>query len=74
MESKNPGCRVYIKEGTDIPSNWQSKDSLDSYLKKEEIVGIQNIDTMPLLVVIDCGAMNGIISSIEKDVNTLKES
>ena len=62
-----------IKEGTDIPSNWQSKESLDSYLKREKIVGIQNIDTRALTRHIrDCGAMNGIISSIEKDVNILK--
>jgi carbamoyl-phosphate synthase small subunit len=62
-----------IKEGTDIPSNWQSKESLDSYLKREEIVGIQNIDTRALTRHIrDFGAMNGIISSIEKDVNILK--
>ena len=52
-----------IKEGTDIPSNWQSKESLDSYLKREKIVGIQNIDTRALTRHIrDCGAMNGIIS------------
>ena len=62
-----------IKEGTDIPSNWQSKESLDSYLKREEIVGIQNIDTRALTRHIrDFGAMNGIISSIEQDVNILK--
>ena len=62
-----------IKEGTDIPSNWQSKESLDSYLKGEEIVGIKNIDTRALTRHIrDFGAMNGIISSIEKDVNILK--
>ena len=62
-----------IKEGTDIPSNWQSKESLDSYLKREKIVGIQNIDTRALARHIrDCGAMNGIISSIEKDVNILE--
>ena len=62
-----------IKEGTDIPSNWQSKESLDSYLKREKIVGIQNIDTRALTRHIrDCGAMNGIISSTEKDINILK--
>ena len=62
-----------IKEGTDIPSNWQSKESLDSYLKREKIVGIQNIYTRALTRHIrDCGAMNGIISSTEKDVNILK--
>ena len=62
-----------IKEGTDIPSNWQSKESLDGYLKREKIVGIQDIDTRALTRHIrDCGSMNGIISSIEKDDNLLK--
>ena len=74
LESKKIQVAGFVvKEGTDIPSNWQSKGSLDSYLKREEIVGIQSIDTRALTRHIrDFGAMNGIISSIEKDVNILK--
>ena len=30
-----------IKEGTDIPSNWQSKESLDSYLKEKKLLGFK---------------------------------
>ena len=57
-----------IKEESFIPSNWRSEISLAEYLKKQNIVGIKNIDTRALTKHIrDNGAMNGIISS--KTVN-----
>jgi len=57
-----------IKEQSFIPSNWRSEISLAEYLKKQNIVGIKNIDTRALTKHIrDNGAMNGIISS--KTVN-----
>ena len=63
-----------IKEETKVPSNWRSNESLDSYLKREGIVGIQNIDTRALTRHIrDTGAMNGIISSKEKNIDILKK-
>tara|TARA_B100000902_G_scaffold95716_1_gene98447 strand:- start:694 stop:1785 length:1092 start_codon:yes stop_codon:yes gene_type:complete len=63
-----------IKEETKVPSNWRSNESLDSYLKREGVVGIQNIDTRALTRHIrDTGAMNGIISSKEKNIDILKK-
>ena len=63
-----------IKEETKVPSNWRSNESLDSYLKREGVVGIQNIDTRALTRHIrDMGAMNGIISSKEKNIDILKK-
>ena len=62
-----------IKEETKVPSNWRSNESLDCYLQREGIVGIQNIDTRALTRHIrDAGAMNGIISSKEKNIDILK--
>jgi len=53
-----------IKEESTFPSNWRSEMSLGDYLKKQNIVGIKNIDTRALTRHIrDNGAMNGIISS-----------
>ena len=63
-----------IKEETVVPSNWRSNESLDSYLKKEKIIGIQDIDTRALTRHIrDRGAMNGIISSQENNIDILKK-
>ena len=53
-----------IKEESTFPSSWRSEMSLGDYLKKQNIVGIKNIDTRALTRHIrDNGAMNGIISS-----------
>ena len=61
-----------IKEETTFPSSWRSEMSLGDYLKKQNIVGIKNIDTRSLTRHIrDNGAMNGIISSTTDNKNKL---
>ena len=61
-----------VKEESIVPSNWRSTSSLDEYLKKNKIVGIQDIDTRSLTRHIrDQGAMNGIISSVDNDLVNL---
>ena len=61
-----------VKEESLIASNWRSKASLNDYLKNNKIVGIQDIDTRALTRHIrDQGAMNGIISAIDSDVDSL---
>lgn len=61
-----------VKEESLIASNWRSKVSLNDYLKNNKIVGIQDIDTRALTRHIrDQGAMNGIISAIDSDVDSL---
>ena len=61
-----------IKEESTFPSSWRSEISLGNYLKKQNIVGIKNIDTRALTRHLrDNGAMNGIISSIKDNKNKL---
>ena len=61
-----------VKEESLIASNWRSKVSLNDYLKNNKIVGIQDIDTRALTRHIrDHGAMNGIISAIDSDLDSL---
>ena len=61
-----------VREESIVPSNWRSTSSLDEYLKKNKIVGIQDIDTRSLTRHIrDQGAMNGIISSVDNDLVNL---
>jgi carbamoyl-phosphate synthase small subunit len=61
-----------IKEESTFPSSWRSEMSLGDYLRKQNIVGIKNIDTRSLTRHLrDNGAMNGIISSIKDNKNKL---
>ena len=61
-----------IKEESTFPSSWRSEMSLGDYLRKQNIVGIENIDTRALTRHLrDNGAMNGIISSIKDNKNKL---
>ena len=63
-----------IKEETKIPSNWRSTQPIGHYLKEQHIVGIQGLDTRALTRHIrDNGAMNGIISTIDSDLDSLKQ-
>jgi|TARA_Y100000031_G_scaffold144457_1_gene175951 carbamoyl-phosphate synthase small subunit len=63
-----------IKEETSIPSNWRSTQSIGDYLKDQNIVGIKSVDTRALTRHIrDQGAMNGIISTIDIDLDSLKQ-
>ena len=63
-----------VKESTNIPSSWRSTHSINNYLKEQNIVGIQGVDTRALTRHIrDQGAMNGIITTIDGDLDSLKK-
>lgn len=48
-ESSQPHVRGFvIEELCEIPSNWRSQETLDSYLKRHNVLGIQGIDTRAL--------------------------
>lgn len=64
-ESSQPHVRGFvIEELCNVPSNWRSTSSLDDYLKKWEIPGIQGIDTRALTKHLrTAGAMRGVITT-----------
>ena len=63
-----------IREETVIPSNQRATMSLGDYLRDQEIIGIQGIDTRALVRHIrDEGAMNGIISTQDFDTDSLQK-
>jgi carbamoyl-phosphate synthase small subunit len=65
---------LVCKSFSDIYSRLDADDSLQSYLEKQGIVGISNIDTRELVRHIRSkGGMNAIISSETTDVAKLKE-
>jgi carbamoyl-phosphate synthase small subunit len=63
---------IVVKDACQVPSNWRSELSLDEFLKKYSMVGIQSIDTRALTRHIrDHGARMGIISNATDDVDVL---
>ena len=49
QESRTPHVRGFvIEELSEMPSNWRSEMSLDEYLRKWDIPGVQGIDTRAL--------------------------
>jgi carbamoyl-phosphate synthase small subunit len=74
-ESRRPWVEGFVvREASRIASNWRSQETLDSYLKRHHIVGIEHIDTRALVRHIRSeGAMRAIISSVDLDEESLLE-
>ena len=74
-ESRRPWVEGFVvREASRIASNWRSQETLDSYLKRNHIVGIEHIDTRALVRHIrNKGAMRAIISSVDLDEESLLE-
>ena len=75
VESRRPWVNGFIvKEASAVVSNFRAGTSLDTYLERHDIVGIQDIDTRALTRHLrDHGAQDGIISSVETDPRALLE-
>ncbi len=73
VESGQPFLSGFVvKESCPFPSNFRSEKSLDTYLKENNIVSIEGIDTRALVRHIrTVGAQTGIISSIDIDPDSL---
>lgn len=73
VESRSLFLRGFvIKELCEQPSNYRSSESLDSYLRRNRIIGLQGIDTRALVRQIRIhGAMKGIISTSDMDDQSL---
>jgi carbamoyl-phosphate synthase small subunit len=74
-ESRRPWVEGFVvREASRIASNWRSTETLDSYLKRNNIVGIEHIDTRALVRHIrDKGAMRAVVSSTDLDEKSLLE-
>ncbi|MCB1024468.1 MAG: glutamine-hydrolyzing carbamoyl-phosphate synthase small subunit [Acidobacteria bacterium] len=72
-ESRRPWVEGFVvKESSGISSNWRSSETLEAYLKRYKIVGIEHIDTRALVRHIrDKGAMRAAISTVELDKKVL---
>jgi len=74
-ESRKVFARGFIvKENCRQPSSFRCKESLSDYLKKNNVVGLEGIDTRALVKHIRTqGAMRGIISSTELNPKNLRK-
>ena len=75
VESRKPWVNgLIVKEASPYPSSWRGRVSLDDYLKAHGIVGLQGIDTRALTRHLrDHGSQDGIVSTVERDVERLRE-
>ncbi|MBU0728709.1 MAG: glutamine-hydrolyzing carbamoyl-phosphate synthase small subunit [Proteobacteria bacterium] len=61
-----------VKEYNPIPSNFRSTGTLADYLKKENILGVEGIDTRALTRHIRiAGALKGVVSTLDLDSESL---
>jgi carbamoyl-phosphate synthase small subunit len=74
-ESGRPWVEGFVvREASRISSNWRAEESLESYLKRWNIVAIEGIDTRALVRHIrDRGAMRACLSTTELDEKSLVE-
>jgi len=75
VESRRPWVEGFVvREASRIASNWRATETLDAYLKRNNIVGIEHIDTRALVRHIrDKGAMRSAISTVDLDAESLMQ-
>jgi len=67
-------CGFIVKENCGYPSNWRSRESFRDYLKANNVISLEGIDTRALVKHIRSeGAMRGIISSTELSLTKLRK-
>src|SRR5262244_3044291 len=68
-ESSRPWVEGFVvREASRLTSNWRAEESLQSYLKRWNIIAIEGIDTRALVRHIrDKGAMRACLSTVELD-------
>lgn len=80
IESVKPQVKGFIvRELCKTPSNWRSIESLNEYLQRNEIIGLEGIDTRELTIILrEKGTMKGTIvtgenlSDIQEKLSELK--
>jgi len=72
-ESRKPFLEGFVvKEYSKVVSNWRSVKSLGDYLKENNILGIEGVDTRELTLHIrQAGAMKAVLSTIDLDEQSL---
>ncbi len=69
VESRQPFCRGFVmRECCLEPSNWRATESLPEYLRRNDIVAIDGVDTRKITKLLRTkGAQKAIISTVDTD-------
>jgi carbamoyl-phosphate synthase small subunit len=72
-ESDRPWVAGFVvRSASPISSNWRARDTLDSYLRERDVVGVAEVDTRALIAHIRThGAQNAALSSVDGDAERL---
>jgi carbamoyl-phosphate synthase small subunit len=71
---KIQAAAVLVREYTPYHSNWASELSLAALLEENKVLGVEGIDTRALTRHLrDKGAMRGVISTVESNVDVLRD-
>ena len=75
MKSRRPFLEgLVVKEYSKIASNWRKDQGLGEYLKENNILGIEGVDTRRLTLHIrEQGAMKAVISTLDLNENSLAQ-
>lgn len=75
IESREPFVEgLVVKECSKISSNWRAQKTLDVYLKENNILGIEGIDTRTITLHIrEAGAMKAVLSTEDLNEKSLVE-
>ncbi len=73
LESSSPKVEGFVlRELSEVHSSWRSGKDLNQYLKENRIIGVSEVDTRAITKHIrSMGAMKGIISTTEKNIERL---
>lgn len=72
--AKVQATAVLVREYTPYHSNWASERSLAALLEESGVLGVEGIDTRALTRRLrDRGAMRGVISTLESNLNLLRD-
>lgn len=73
FESDKPYVAGFVvKEYCETPANYRMTETLDAFLKRYDIIGIEGIDTRELVRTIrEKGAMRGVLSTTDLDPDSL---
>jgi carbamoyl-phosphate synthase small subunit len=72
-ESARPQVEGFVvREASRVPSNFRSQESLDDYLRRHGVLGLEGIDTRALVRRLRVrGSMNGVLSTTDLDSASL---
>ncbi|MEG0070484.1 MAG: glutamine-hydrolyzing carbamoyl-phosphate synthase small subunit [Raoultibacter sp.] len=73
LQAETPALRgLVVHDMCTTPSNWRSQISLPDYLRQQQVVAIEGVDTRALTRHIrDCGAQRAVLSTLDLTVGSL---